>query len=214
MGTSADNAVPPDEAHRERWIEEERPHRQQAQLPADATMHPLQPGAPIADASVHTPDGESLRLHDIWNGQPALIVTGSLTCPPSRIFNPALSDLQERFGDRVHVCLLYVIDAHPAGSACPYTGTEWLAEDNEAEQLRVAQPASLEERTALTRRFIDMTGLRVPVYIDGMGNAAWNALGRSPNMAVLVGTDGRCRLYQDWFMPAALATQLDAELAR
>ena len=176
-------------------------------------MRPLLRGDPLPDARIYTEQGEPLGLQDLWAEQPVLIVTGSLTCPPSRVFNPALNDLRRRFGNSTHICLLYVIDAHPSDSACPYTGTTWVTEDNEAEQLFIPQPVTLEERIALARRFAQQAELDVPVYIDDMNNAAWDALGRSPNMAVLVGTDGCCRLYQDWIMPNALASDLESELA-
>ena len=214
MGNTLRDTVPPDAAHRERWIAEEGPHREQAQVRPAATMRQLEPGTAIPDAPIYALDGNPLTLGSVWAEKPALVVTGSLTCPPSRVFVPALNYLRQRFGDRIDACLLYVIDAHPADSVCPYTGTHWLTEDNEREQVLVSQPVTLEERVALARRFIGTAGLEVAVYVDGMDNAAWDALGRSPNMAALVGTDGRCRLYQDWLMPAALTTALEAEIER
>lgn len=178
-----------------------------------ATMRPLAVGSGIPAAPVvYTATAEAVSLHQLWADRPALIVTGSLTCPPSRIFNPALNRLQQQFGSRAHVCLLYVIDAHPADSACPYTGTEWLTEDNEADGLFVSQPVTLDERMALARRFAERVQLETAVYVDGMDNAGWDALGRSPNMAALIGTDGRCRFYQAWLMPDALAAALETEL--
>jgi hypothetical protein len=132
------------------------------------------------------------------------LLTGSLTCPPSRLYNPAINNLREEFGDRINMAVLYVIDAHPSGSVCPYTGTDWLTKDNKDAGLLVRQPTKQNERNALAAKYREQLGLKVPVLVDNMENSAWEALGRSPNMAVLINKNSECAVFQDWFQPEVL----------
>jgi len=176
-------------------------HIENATLDVSRFMQPVPVGAAIGDAEVFTPDGEPSTLSALWAERPALIIGGSLTCPPSRRLNPATSAIAEHFAGRVRVVVLYVIDAHPDGDLCPYTGTAWPHRANRAEKILIRQPRDQAERCARAREYRDLLRLQVDVVVDNMDNTAWAALGRSPNAAVLVGTDGRCRAWQDWFRP-------------
>ena len=128
------------------------------------------------------------------------------------MFNPAIQRINAAFGQRLQATVLYVIDAHPFGSPCPYTGTDWVTADNEAAGLLVAQPQVLKDRLILARRYIELLGLQSPVFVDGMENAAWEQLGRSPNSATVIGADGAVLFWQDWFRPDALLDWLSAHL--
>jgi hypothetical protein len=196
-----------DEVNRSEWIGEERWHIDNATTDLSQFMRPIAAGTAVNDAPLYTPEGQSQQLADLWGSQSALLVTGSLTCPPSRVFNPVTTMLEEAFGDRLNIAVLYVIDAHPSGDACPYTGTDWTTQDNQEQGILIRQPRDQAERNQRAAEYRDKLGLRVPVYVDAMDNGAWEALGRSPNMAVLV-EEGRCILYQDWFKPDELKASL------
>lgn len=201
-----------DEAGRAAWVEEERSHIENATTDLSQFMVPLQPGQPVAAAPVCTLDGEQLNLADCWDSRPCLIVCGSLSCPPSRVFNPAIEQIRAGWSDALRVRILYVIDAHPHGDLCPYTGTDWLTADNETANIRIAQPTSMDERLQVARRYVELLQLSCPVIVDEMDNAAWHALGRSPNSATVIGSDGRVLFWQDWFRPEALTHWLQEHL--
>ena len=198
---------------REEWIAEEQWHIENATTNLSDFMQPVVVGEEVKNTEVFSPAGEAQMLADLWESVPALILTGSLSCPPARRFNAVANELRKEFGAQVNVVVLYLIDAHPNGDLCPYTGTDWLTSDNEAAGILVRQPVDLEQRIELASRYIEHLGLEVPVVIDNMDNAAWAALGRWPNMAVLVGNDGNCIFWQDWVSPDELRKLLADHLA-
>ena len=205
-----------DEAGRKEWTAEEQWHVENATTDLSQFMQPVGiaevVGAAfdinIDDVEVNTPEGEQCRLADTWRGRPVLLFTGSLSCPPSRLYNPAINSLREEFGDRINMAVLYVIDAHPSGSPCPYTGTNWLTKDNQEAGFLVRQPGKQNERNALATKYREQLGLKVPVLVDNMENTAWKALGCSPNMAVVIDKQGQCAVFQGWVKPDALCELL------
>jgi hypothetical protein len=48
----------------------------------------------------------------------------------------------------------------------------------------------------------------VTVLVDNMRNEAWSTLGGGPNMAVLIGTDGKGIARQAWFDADAMADEI------
>jgi thiol-disulfide isomerase/thioredoxin len=209
-----------DEPQRREWMAEAEWHLENATTDLSEFMRPLAKGKVIGEAygviiaevEVCTPEGEKCFLADTWRGRPVLLLTGSLSCPPSRLYNPVINDLREEFGDRINMAVLYVIDAHPSGAPCPYTGTDWLTKDNQEEAVLVRQPAKQNNRNALAAKYREQLGLKVPVLVDNMDNTAWQALGRSPNMAVLIDKNSQCAVFQDWVQPDALRELLREHL--
>jgi len=198
----------PTDEQMDEWMNEQEWHIANATTDFSQFMKELSDGQQLDDVAVFTAEGEALQLASVWAEKPALILTGSMTCPPSRQLNPAANALRERFADQFNVVLLYVIDAHPDGDLCPYTGTDWLTKDNEEAGVRFRQPLTQDDRNSMARDYRERLGLKVPVLVDNMDNAAWIALGRSPNTAVLINTDGRVSHSQVWFRPEDLVTGL------
>ena len=189
------------------WVSEEQQHIANATVDVSQFMTGVAPGSAVADAEVCTPEGEGVRLSALWAERPALVVTGSLTCPPSRLLNPATAALANEYAERLNVAVLYVIDAHPKGDRCPYTGTDWVTETNEDEGILIRQPRDQQERNGRAAEYRQLLGLP-QVLVDNMDNGAWAALGKAPNTAVVIGTDGRCLACQDWFRPDELRQAL------
>ena len=169
-------------------------------------------GSQIADAEVFLPAGDALTLASLWAEQPALIVTGSLTCPPSRRMNPLTSRIAEQFAGRLNVAVLYVLDAHPSGDHCPYTGTDWVTISNKDEKILIRQPRDQAERNSRALEYQERLTLTQMLLVDNMDNTAWAALGKSPNAAILVKTDGTCLACQHWFEPDGLMDMLEQKL--
>ncbi|MCP4001904.1 MAG: redoxin domain-containing protein [Gammaproteobacteria bacterium] len=201
-----------DKAGQRDWSADEQWHIENATTDLSQFMRPVSIAEVVGEAfaisiddvEVSTPEGEQFRLADTWRGRPVLLFTGSLSCPLSRLYNPAINDLREEFGDRINMAVLYVIDAHPSGAPCPYTGTDWLTKDNQEAGLLVRQPSKQNERNALATKYREQLGLKVPVLVDNMENTAWKALGCSPNIAVLIDKQGQCGVFQDWVEPDTL----------
>ncbi len=191
-----------------KWVSEEEWHLKNATTDITQFMVGVDEGQQVPDAEVYTPDGQAVRLASQWADKPALIITGSMTCPPSRELNPATNKILESFGDRLNVAVLYVMDAHPSGDLCPYTGTDWTTQTNRDEGILIRQPRDQDERNGRAREYREKLGLDATVLVDNMQNSGWVAVGKSPNTAVLVGSDGTCRVCQDWFRPEALRARL------
>lgn len=174
-----------------------------------------QVGEQLPDLQLRTIKGEVQRLGDAWRSAPALIVTSSLTCPKSRSRWPELSAIAKKYGDKLNVVVLYVIEAHPVGSVCPYKGVEDITPENQRDGILRAQPMSLEDRIELAQEFKRYLRIDVPIYVDMLDNRAWKAIGAAPNIAFLVeeGT-GLVAARQGWFEGPALEKMLGEYFAK
>ncbi len=161
------------------------------------------PTLPIRDTR-----GRELELDSLWEGKPAVLVTGSYSCPVYRRTAPAFQRLFERYGSRAAFAVLYTVEAHPAGSASPYSGREWLTDENRRDRILLKQPGTFEERARLASQCQDALGLEMPFLVDGMENAAWEGYGNAPNACYLISSEGEVCLRQDWFEPMALEKAL------
>ena len=111
--------------------------------------------------------------------------------------------MHTEFGGEVQLIIIYVIDAHPVGSACPYTGEEWTTDaSKDATGNPTYQPATYEELVNLAiqaAQELDISS--VPVLVDGWDNAVWCTYGPAPNIAYLISTDGGVVEKQGWYDP-------------
>ena len=73
----------------------------------------LQDGDAAPDFTLQDTEGKNeLRLSDLRE-KPVVLVFGSCTCPPFVASLRSVEDLQAKYNDRVHFCLVYVREAHP-----------------------------------------------------------------------------------------------------
>ena len=100
--------------------------------------------------------------------------------------------------DRVNVVVVYTIEAHPEGDPHPYGGRTDTPMVNMCSGIVYGQPKTLSKRMELMKEFIEHTATTYPVWADGMGNLAWEALGSGPNLAGLVDTNGTVLVKQGW----------------
>jgi hypothetical protein len=124
-----------------------------------------QVGDQVPALSLHTAKGEVQRLSDAWEGGPALLITSSLTCPKSRSRWPEVKAIAEKYGDKLNVVIVYVIEAHPVGSICPYKGVEDITPENERDGILRRQPDTLEDRVELAQEFKRYLRAATPIYI-------------------------------------------------
>lgn len=171
-------------------------------------------GEPAPDFTLRTPDGEQIRLSDLYADKPVVLEFGCTTCPVYRSKIGQMQALRERFGDAVHWLVVYTVEAHPAGSPSPYSGREWIGEPNQREGVLIAQPTDYEERVALAQRLIDDRGEGLQIVVDGMDNAIWEAYGKRPNSGFIIGEDGTVIDKQFWIdaqRMSAMLAQLTGE---
>ena len=141
-----------------------------------------------------------------------MIVTSSFTCPKSRSRWPQLAAIEKRYGDKLNVAVVYVIEAHPVGSVCPYKGVEDVTPENRRDGILRQQPKTLEDRLDLALEFKRYLRIDAAIYVDPLDNRAWKAFGAAPNIAFLVDERGIVAARQGWFDGPALQKAIDAAL--
>ena len=110
------------------------------------------------------------------------------------------------FGDRVHFVTLYSREAHPYDSN-PAANSRDAAGDP------VVQPLTYVDRAALAAKAAAESGITMRVLVDEMDDPVWCTYGRMPNMAYLIGTDGRIDTRQEWNDPAGMRDAIRRYLA-
>ena len=68
--------------------------------------------------------------------------------------------------------MVYIAEAHAVDG--------WQTESNEQAGIRVSQHTSAEDRQAAARQCTERLGLRIPVLVDGMDDAASEAFSAWP----------------------------------
>ena len=169
----------------------------------------VKPGDVLPALTLYDAHSRPVPLALAWSNRPALLVTGSLTCPIARSECPRLQQALAGLERRVNVVVVYTVEAHPQGDPNPYGGNRVTPQVNVQEGIEVHQPTNLAQRLVLMHNFVKRTGLTCPVLADGMDDRAWQTLGRAPNLAVLVGTNGVVAAKQIWLDPEPLRAEVD-----
>ena len=113
----------------------------------------------------------------------------------------------------MHFVVVYVIEAHPVGSPSPYSGDEWTSSaSTDKEGNPLTQPSTYPERVAQSTQMVQELGITIPVLIDEMDNPVWCTYGPAPNIAYLIGTDGRIVAKQSWYEPQLMQSAIEAYL--
>lgn len=69
-------------AERQQEMNEAQRHLDNAKLDVTQFMIGVCTGDAVPDAEIFTADGDAVSLASQWADKPALVVTGSMTCPP------------------------------------------------------------------------------------------------------------------------------------
>lgn len=150
----------------------------------------VEAGGPAADAEVRTPEGERVRLSELWAEDPLVLETGSVTCPVFAAKVDAMDRLARRYRDGANFRVLYVREAHPGG--------------------RRPAHRNLEQKRARARELVEAEGVERPVLVDDLEGTAGLAYGAAPNSVHLIGTDGVISYRADWCDP----DEVEGELRR
>jgi hypothetical protein len=158
-----------------------------------------QPGQQVPELILHDMEGNYQQLSRCWRGHPALLVTMSLTCGQTRQQIRGLRQLSQRFENDINTVIIYVVEPHPVNERSPYADGIWVTTKNEMAGIRCNQPRTVQERVELAHRMRQRFRLSSFTLIDTLDNRAWQAFGGAPNVAILVGCDGKIALKQGWF---------------
>jgi hypothetical protein len=178
----------------------------------DRALQSLQPGEHAPELILHGIEGNEQPLSRCWDKQPALLVTMSLSCGQSRRHARPLRRLSQRFEPSLNTVIIYVIEPHPIDSLSPYADRIWVTTKNEIAGIRCAQPRTMEGRIDLALQLRRRFRLSTAMLIDALDDRAWRALGRAPNLAILVHPGGRIALTQGWFEPQEMTRAVAALL--
>lgn len=121
-----------------------------------------------------------LRGHD---GHIRAFMFGSISNPPARVQIERWSKLAKKYAKEpdVDLFVIYGPELHPA----------------DRKRFRLyPQPKSETEKAAYAKEFAQLG--TIPVLIDGLDDAVFNAYGRAPNGAYLVDKDGRLVFRATW----------------
>lgn len=173
-----------------------------------------QPGQPLPRLSLVGLDGEPVDLAARTAGRALVLVTCSLTCDVARRQQAAVTALQRELGERAMFVMVYTVDAHPDGDACPYTGVPWVPAANTRDAVLVRQPTTLAARLELARRYANDWAGGMAVFVDTMDDASWHALGQAPNLGLCVDRDGVITARTGWFDADNLRAAVDRLPAR
>lgn len=171
-----------------------------------------QVGEKAPDIILKTIDGEIVRISKYFGDKPIVLEFGSYTCPIFRGKHGKMENLFRKYGDDAEFFMVYIIEAHPKGDLCPYSGREWVTEENRAEGVLYRQPVTEDDRHEVATSARSGMNIKIPMLIDNMENSTWNAYGKAPNAAYLIGKDGLIKLRQGWFEPVEFEKVLKEEL--
>jgi len=158
--------------------------------------------------------GAEYRLSQLLVETPVVMIFGSFTCPPFGERIVATEEMQIYYDGRMKFIIIYIVEAHPVGTVCPYTGEEWTtsaSRDKDGEPL--TQPSTYQERVSQSTQMVQELGITIPVLIDEMDNPVWCTYGPAPNIAYLIDSDGKIVTKQGWYNPQMMKVAIEAYLS-
>lgn len=128
---------------------------------------------------------QKVSLKDLHKDKPAVLIFGSVTCPPFRGQLEGVDAVYRDFSDRAEFLWVYIREAHPDSVLS-------LVNENQQEQLMpVPQHTAIASRAAAAAACQRTHKLGIPIAVDGIDNAVGQAYAGWPNRMVVVGTDGK-----------------------
>ena len=140
-----------------------------------------------------------------------------MTCPVSRDNCKHVDRIRREFADEVDVIVLYTREAHPVGSASPYSeggNREWITDRNINDRILFDEPVTLKERLQRAAEYKEMQKIESRVVVDSMDNAVWKAFGGGPNSGMLFSIEGEVCFRQGWLKPSVMAGEIRTMIVR
>jgi hypothetical protein len=140
--------------------------------------------APAPDFSLPDVDSEELyRLADHIGSKPIVLIFGSLSNPHFRTEAGNLAKLQHRYGDRAEFRFIYGRESH--------TTDGWRLPINDQANLKITQPTTSKDRTALAKYCRAKLNLKLPTSVDTMDDRVWSLYSGGPTRLYLIDRAGR-----------------------
>ncbi len=165
-------------------------------------------GETAVDFTLKDVDGNTVSLRSLLSEKPVVMVFGSFTWSPFRQRCAATDTLAKEYGGQVHFITIYTKEAH----AIDAERAGHSSYDEEGNP--IYEPRTYDERIELARQTVAAEGIIVPVLIDEMDNAVWLTYGPAPNIAYLIGTNGKIVKKQGWYQPQEMEVAIVDYLAQ
>lgn len=160
----------------------------------------LAAGIAAPDFTLFDLAGTRMNLYEtLAEGKPVLLVNGSYTCPVFRGKIPTINRVQQEYGERIAVFVIYTVEAHPVIDTSVYFGRPNTGSANQREGILYRQPTTYGERKEVVGDLLATDPIDVPVLIDGPCNDWWTTWGYAPNNAYLIDTTGVITAKHGWF---------------
>ncbi len=141
-------------------------------------------GEKAPDFELTTEDGSrTIRLHD-WTGKkPVVLILGNFTCGPFRRTYPDFDEIGQRYKDQANFFGIYVREAHPDDG--------WMMQSNTNVGVKLNQPKTIEERTAVAKTCATQLKYSMPLLVDTMDDRVGNLYSGMPARAYVIDIDGK-----------------------
>jgi len=124
-----------------------------------------------------------VRLSEFRGKRPVVLVLGSYTCPKFRSQAPILNALYERYHDRAEFLLVYIREAHGAGS--------WQSTINQREGIDLADATTFEQKRGYAASCVRKLKIPYTATVDPLDNGTDKAYIAWPSRVYLVDKQGR-----------------------
>jgi tetratricopeptide (TPR) repeat protein len=124
-----------------------------------------------------------VRLSEFRDKRPVVLVLGSYTCPKFRSQAGALKALYTRYHDRAEFLLVYIREAHGAGS--------WQSTVNQREGIDLADAATFEQKREYAASCVRKLKIAYTAAVDPLDNSTEKAYLAWPSRVYLVDKQGR-----------------------
>jgi hypothetical protein len=148
--------------------------------------------------------GEEVAFSSLWAGRPLLVVLGSCTAPEFRERAAALGRFSGEFGGDLGIAVVYVLEAHPADAAGPFGARPDITQTNVVAGCSIPVHKDLAARREAAKLATRTLSLEVPMFVDGMDDAAWKAFGKPVAGAFLIDREGYIVTPQVSYDPAEM----------
>jgi tetratricopeptide (TPR) repeat protein len=140
-------------------------------------------GSAAPDFTLAPSSGDrAVRLSEFSGRRPVVLVLGSYTCPKFRSQAPVLNALYERYRDRAEFLLVYIREAHGAGS--------WQSTINQREGIDLADAATFEQKRGYAASCVRKLKIPYAAAVDPLNNATEKAYVAWPSRVYLIDKQG------------------------
>ena len=155
-----------------------------AKLDGDTGSGGIPLGTVAPDFALQTSSGgRRVRLSEFRGKRPVVLVLGSYTCPKFRSQAGALNALYARYRDRAEFLLVYIREAHGAGS--------WQSTINQREGIDLADPATFDQKREYAAACVRKLKIPYTTAVDPLDNATDKAFIAWPSRVYLIDKQGR-----------------------